>query len=141
MRILLTSRSHPEGARDPYNSIMPTGLGHLNAVLRANGFPLRLTNLSGVPWRDVEVGLRREHPTLLGISIFTHNRFELLRLAALAKRLNSSCVTVLWGSHTTHAFSSILMENREVDAVVLGEGEETFLDLARAVRGVTEALT
>lgn len=133
MRILLVSRSHPEGARDPFTSLMPTGLGYLNAILRENGFLSRLANLSGVSWREVEALLRRERPSLLGISIFTHNRFESLQLATLAKRVNPSCVTVLGGPHGTHAFSSILESHPEVDAVVLGEGEETFLELARAV--------
>lgn len=133
MRILLASRPHPGGFRDTFTSLMPTGLGYLNALLRENGFGSRLANLSGASWREVEELLRRERPTILGISVFTHNRFESLRLAALAKKIDPACLTVFGGPHATHAFESILMGHREVDLVVLGEGEETFLDLARMV--------
>ncbi|WP_306534506.1 B12-binding domain-containing radical SAM protein [Geobacter sp.] len=133
MRILLASRPHPGGVRDPFTSLMPTGLGYLNALLRENGFGSRLANLSGASWRDVEELLRQECPAILGVSVFTHNRFESLRLAALAKKIDPACLTIFGGPHATHAFESILAEHPEVDVVVLGEGEETFLDLARAV--------
>ncbi|GLI36835.1 radical SAM protein [Geobacter hydrogenophilus] len=133
MRILLVSRPHPEGARDPFTSLLPTGLGYLNAVLSENGFASSLANLSAASWRQVEELLRRERPAILGISVFTHNRFESLRLAALAKKVDPACLTIFGGPHATHAFESILIKYREVDAVILGEGEETFLDLARAV--------
>lgn len=133
MRILLVSRPHTEGARDPFTSLMPTGLCYLNAVLRENGFESRLANLAGVPWCEVEEFLRRERPDVLGISVFTHNRFESLRIAALAKKVNPACVTVFGGPHATHSFETILAEQRVVDAVVLGEGEETFLELVHAL--------
>lgn len=133
MRILLVSRPHPEGARDPFTSLMPTGLGYLNAILRENGFASSLANLSGASWHQVEELLRRERPAILGISVFTHNRFESLRVAALAKKVDPACLTVFGGPHATNDFESILTNHREVDAVVLGEGEETFLDLARTI--------
>lgn len=133
MRILLASRPHPDGVRDPFTSLLPTGLGYLNALLREHGFACSLANLAGASWREVEGLLRRERPAILGISVFTHNRFESLRLAALAKKVDPACLTVFGGPHATHDFQAILAGHREVDAVVLGEGEETFLDLARAV--------
>lgn len=141
MRILLVSRPHPEGARDPFTSLLPTGLGYLNAVLRENGFASSLANLSTASWRQVEELFRRERPAILGISVFTHNRFESLRLAALAKKVDPTCLTIFGGPHATHAFESILVKYREVDAVILGEGEETFLDLARAVKRGDRSLT
>lgn len=112
---------------------MPTGLGYLNALLRENGYGSRLANLSGVSWRETEALLRRERPDLFAVSVFTHNRFEALRLAVLAKEINPACVTVFGGPHATHRFTAILKENPAVDLVVLGEGEATFLELVRMV--------
>ncbi|WP_298271033.1 radical SAM protein [Geobacter sp.] len=133
MRILLLYKSHPAGARDPFTSLLPTGLGYIGAYLRGHGFDPVLANLSGSSWANAEELLARERPDLVCISQFTHNRFESLKLAALAKKLRPSCVTLLGGPHATHTFAAILEGHPEVDAVVLGEGEETVLDVARMV--------
>ena len=37
MRILLAYKAHAAGAADPYTSLLPVGLGYINAVLRAQG--------------------------------------------------------------------------------------------------------
>jgi radical SAM superfamily enzyme YgiQ (UPF0313 family) len=133
MRILLLYKSHPAGARDPYTSLVPTGLGYVNAFLGEQGFSSRIANLSGSSWREAEALLSGELPDLVCISQFTHNRSESLRLAALAKKANPACVTLLGGPHATHTFTAVLERCREVDAVVLGEGEETVLAVARAM--------
>lgn len=133
MRILLLYKSHPGGARDPYTSLLPTGLGYLAAFLGENGFRPRLANLSATSWKEAETFLAHNRPDMVCISQFTHNRAESVRLAALAKKLNPGCVTLLGGPHATHAFSAILERHPEVDGVVLGEGEETVLAIARLV--------
>jgi radical SAM superfamily enzyme YgiQ (UPF0313 family) len=68
-------------------------------------------------------------PDVLGVSQFTHNRFESLKLAATAKKVDPACFVVFGGPHATFRAREILAKNRAVDAVVLGEGEETFLDI------------
>jgi len=94
MRILLAYRAHPAGSRDPFASLLPVGLLSLRGVLTEQGHDTRLANLSGFSWDEVTVCLRREHPELLGLSQFTHNRHEMVRLAVLAKSLNPSCIVV-----------------------------------------------
>lgn len=133
MRILLLYKSHPAGARDHFTSLVPTGLGYINALLCEHGFDSRIANLSDASWREAETLLARERPTLVCISQFTHNRSESLRLAALAKKVNPASVTLLGGPHATHSFATILERHREVDGVVLGEGEGTVLEVARTV--------
>lgn len=131
MRILLAYKADRHGAVDPHTSLLPTGLGYLNALLRREGFASRLANLSRASWREIEALLERERPALLGISQFTHNRFESLKLAALAKRHNPDCVTILGGPHATHRATALLSRYPAIDAIVLGEGEETVLELAQ----------
>ena len=59
-------------------------------------------------------------PDILGISQFTHNRFESLRLAKMAKEANPACFVVFGGPHATHRSHEILSRYPAVDAVVLG---------------------
>jgi len=130
VRILLAYKAHADGAADPYTSLLPVGLGYINALLRAHGFNSRIANLSKSGWKEIDTLLKSERPEILGISQFTHNRFESLKLAALAKKTDPACFVVFGGPHATHRAREILSGNRAVDAVVLGEGEETFLEIA-----------
>lgn len=132
MRILLTYKAHPEGAADPYTSLLPIGLCYLNSFLAEAGFECRLANYSGASWKEVERRLQEESPHILGISQFTHNRFDCLKLASLAKRLNPACLVVLGGPHASCRHEEILRSSPNVDAVVIGEGEETFREIAGA---------
>ncbi len=133
MRILLAYKAHAAGAKDPYTSLLPIGLGYINALLRTQGFSSRIANLSKTGWKEIEALLKSERPAILGISQFTHNRFESLELAALAKNLDPACFVVFGGPHATYRAREILAGNRAVDAVVLGEGEATFLELASSL--------
>ncbi len=130
LRILLAYKAHAAGASDPYSSLLPIGLGYINGLLRAQGFHARIANLSKIGWQEIRALLKRERPHILGVSQFTHNRFESLRLASLAKELDPSCLVVLGGPHATHRAREMLSGSNAVDAVVIGEGEKTFLDIA-----------
>jgi radical SAM superfamily enzyme YgiQ (UPF0313 family) len=70
---------------------------------------------------------------LIGISQFTHNRFESLELANTVKREAPSCIVVLGGPHAGHRYREILHRYPAVDLVVIGEGEDTLQDVANAV--------
>jgi len=133
MRILLAYKSNAGPASGPYTSLLPIGLGYINACLREKGFNSRIANLSRMGWKGIEALLKAEKPDILGVSQFTHNRLETLRLAALAKRVNPGCFVVLGGPHATHRFRELLGREPSVDAVIMGEGEETFLELVESL--------
>lgn len=134
MRILLAYKSHPEGAADPYTSLLPIGLGYINGMLSQAGHDCSVANFSNCDWNSVASYLAAVSPRILGISQFTHNRFESLKLAAVAKAANPSCIVVFGGPHATFRYREILLQAKEVDAVVVGEGEETFRELAERVQ-------
>lgn len=131
MRILLAYKTTGRSAADPYTSLLPVGLASICALLRREGMRARLANFSPFSWEKTTALLVDEKPDLVGISQFTHNRFAALRLAELAKRVNPLCLVVLGGPHATHRSRDILAGFPQVDGVVLGEGEGTFLELAR----------
>ncbi len=135
MQVLLAYKSNISGAKDPYTSLLPIGLGYINAFLRREGHLTRLANFSRHSWKDVESTLATLRPDVLGVSQFTHNRFESLKLAVLAKKINPSTFVVFGGPHATHQFQEILARYTEVDAVVMGEGEVTFAELVNTLAG------
>ena len=135
MRICLAYRAHAEGAADPYTSLLPVGLGTINAVLREAGYASHLANFSGMGLEQIIAMFKADPPAILGLSQFTHNRHETLALARLAKEVVPGCFVVFGGPHATHRWQEVLAGSPEVDAVVIGEGEATMLDLARVLSG------
>ena len=133
MKVLLAYKSHDEGAEDPFTSLVPVGLLSLDALLRDLGHDATLANFSGFTWDRVRQHLRESRPAVVGISQFTHNRDDSLKLARLAKELDPGCRVVLGGPHATHSWQETLAGHPEIDAVVLGEGEETLRELLEAI--------
>jgi anaerobic magnesium-protoporphyrin IX monomethyl ester cyclase len=133
MKILLAYKAHPEGADDPFTSLVPVGLLNLDAVLRELGHEVTLANFSGFGWDQIRGILKKLRPAVVGISQFTHNRDESLKLARLAKELDRNCFVLLGGPHATHCGLETLARHPSLDAVVLGEGEQTLQELLEAL--------
>jgi anaerobic magnesium-protoporphyrin IX monomethyl ester cyclase len=132
VKILLAYRCHDLGKMEFYSRFTPLGLGYINALLRSRGYDSRILNCSGWSWIRTERFLRQERPDVLGVSVFTFNRHEAMRLAALARKAAPSCFIVAGGPHATHLPHHLLERYPQIDVVVRGEGEETMLDLVRA---------
>lgn len=133
MRILLAYKYSRPGATEPFATLLPVGLGYINARLRAGGYRSRIANLSEMGWKQTEALLRDIRPSILAISQFTHNRLESLRLASLAKKLDPACLVVLGGPHASHRGREILEAEVSVDVVIVGEGEEALFQIAESL--------
>lgn len=119
---------------DPYISLLPCGLCYLHSTLRESGFDSLLVNFSA--WSKIEVTrqLMAAQPDVLAISQWTHNRHASLDLARIARQLNPKCTIVMGGAHATFQYEEILHQDSPVDLVLLGEGEETLLELSRELK-------
>jgi len=136
MKILLTYKCHDLGRMEFYSRFTPLGLGSIAALLRREGFDATLANLSSWSWTRIERYLKSERPDILGVSAFTFNRHEAMRVAAIARAANPRCLIIAGGPHATHLPHHLLSAYPAVDLVARGEGEETMLEIARlAARG------
>jgi radical SAM superfamily enzyme YgiQ (UPF0313 family) len=131
VKIFLVYKCHDLGRMEFYSRFTPLGLSSIAALLRQEGFDATLVNLSAFSWPRVERFLRRERPDVVGVSVFTFNRHEAMRVAALARAANPGCLVVAGGPHATHMTRHLLENYPALDLVVRGEGEETFLAIAR----------
>ncbi len=77
--------------------------------------------------------VRRVKPGLVGITALVTEVNEVLSLSADIKRIVPDTVVVVGGIHPTMYPEDILNGDNSVDCVVIGEGEETFTELAKAV--------
>ena len=134
MKILLAYISGTPDRRDPYINLLPTGVCSLHAFLREAGFDVLLANFSGWSSAAIRQQLTEQKPDIVGISQWTHNRHASLDLAALVRQLVPLSTVIMGGAHATFSFAEILRAGAAVDCVVLGEGEETLLDIVRRCR-------
>ena len=79
-------------------------------------------------WLEAEGVMREFAPDLIGITYLSTKKGAVEFLARMAKRLFPDVPLVLGGSHASFLPESSL-EQTGADFVVMGEGEETFLEL------------
>jgi anaerobic magnesium-protoporphyrin IX monomethyl ester cyclase len=77
--------------------------------------------------------VRLEDLTMVGISPITVNFGWAMKIAGVLKRLNRNVVVVVGGVHVSFEYMSVLRDYNEVDVVVIGEGEETIVELAECL--------
>ena len=123
----------------PFNSEtsafwQPLGLLCLAAAARAH-IPEIEVEVIDAParkcgWRTLQRVLAARRIDVLGIGEETVSAHEGLRAAALAKALHPECLVVAGGPYYAHALKETLADTN-VDVVVRGEGEATFVELLR----------
>ena len=114
----------------------PLGVLFLGAALEKNGCDVEIVpaDVLGYNWKDVSKRITEFNPDVVGITTTSENRFDSFKLAQIVKRVNPEIVTVLGGPHISMAGKETLIHIKDVDVVVIGEGEETIVELARAIK-------
>ena len=113
----------------------PMGLTVLAASLRKAGHSVALLDCEalGLNHQEAKEQCRRSAPRILGLTAVTMSVQSAADLAALLKPLLPNTVFVLGGPHLSAAPEETLTRYPQFDVGVIGEGEETLLELVRRV--------
>ncbi len=124
----LEPRIHTDDVAAP-----PLGLFYIGALLRENGYDAEIVNLQAVDGQAeaVERILKETAPAVIGFSVLNANRWGAIDTARMVKRIAPETAVVFGGISATCLWEHFLTHFPEVDYVVLGEGEQTFLELVR----------
>ncbi|HJO63625.1 MAG TPA: cobalamin-dependent protein, partial [Desulfobacterales bacterium] len=117
-------------------SSMPSlGILYLAAVLEKNGVEVDVVpaDILGYDWEKITKRIESFKPEVVGVTTTTENRFDSFKLIQTAKKVNPNIVTVLGGPHISMAREDTLINVKDVDILVIGEGEDTVVDLIRAL--------
>ncbi len=130
------------GPQKPPRSFQGLGLAYLAAMLEQNGHPVNIFDLyppsvctedAALLDRALADAIAQEQPSIVGMTIHTPVYAERVRLAALVRQRIPQVLLVAGGHHPT-AEPEELLRNSAFDACVIGEGEETLLQVAQLSR-------
>ncbi len=131
MRVLLLSTPHPLEE----SPLPPLSLSYLAGVLIHEGIEVRILDFLVTRYNPGK--LRREleeyRPQLVGATCVTLNYPIARRMLKVCKDFNPQTFTVIGGPHVTFALEDTLLRSPWINAIVIGEGERTLVELARVV--------
>jgi len=111
----------------------PLGILYIAAKLRQEGFQVAVIDGVHHTKQQIIEAIRSFRPKLIGFSSSALLWPKVPPLAEAAKRLLPDSVIVAGGPGPTGYGADCLKEARSIDAVVVGEGEITMTELAKAV--------
>ena len=111
------------------------GLAYLAAVLEKNGHEVTVIDCpaSEIDFNQLKIKLTSAEPKLIGITSMTPTIQSAIQSAYAAKETCPDALVVLGGPHATFMDEQVLSEEKSIDIVVRGEGEQTLLDLTQNV--------
>lgn len=131
MRVLLINPFYPLSETPS----PPLGLAYLGAALERAGIQVKILDYVVYPYREdtLESVLNCFKPDIAGATAVTMTFDHAKEILKKIKTINPHVLTVMGGPHVTFCARETLETFPELDVVVLGEGEQTFVDLTKAV--------
>ena len=113
------------------------GIAYLAAVLEKNGCRVMVLDCPALKmtYKDIEEEIRRFEPDIVGVTSVTATFLPALKVAHTIKESFPQALIVFGGPHVTITDEQILSEQKDVDVIVRGEGEQTVADIARVASG------
>jgi len=120
------------GAR--YTPYPPIGIMHLAAVLR-DKYEVIIKDYSGreIDENEVKRDIEKAEPFLVGLRVLTGPPIpRAIKISEIAKEFGK---IVVWGGPHPTVLPEQTLENKNIDAVIIGEGELTFQTLIKYFEG------
>ena len=117
------------------NAIPSLGLAYLAAVAERDGHTVDILDCTiGGDWETIAAKGRALRPDVVGITAKTPSFTNAVKTANLLRAILPDATFVVGGSHPT-AMPEHTLAAEAFDYLVLGEGEETFVELLRQLAG------
>ncbi len=114
----------------------PYGIIQLATYLEKNADDIQVgvldCNAEKVDWKDMEHRMAQFKPDVVACaSLATCNTYAVVRTLETAKRMLPDVLTVTGGQHFSATAQDSLEKYPEIDVIVRGEGEQTFVELIK----------
>lgn len=119
-----------------YNADFNYGQGkeitNLDFLLKHERYKSILNDINHPIWQEVKEKIEYLKPDIVGIDVMTASLPTALNVATVVKQCSRNTYVVLGGHHPT-VLPGPVLKCQDVDVVVRGEGEHTFLELIRNI--------
>jgi anaerobic magnesium-protoporphyrin IX monomethyl ester cyclase len=134
MKILLIYPYWLEKRADIQDVIVPPiGIYYVGSVLKESHYDVEILNwtrINETP-ENIEKVILEKKPDIIGFSILQANRWGGIEIARIAKQIHPKVKIVFGGVTPTFLWKHFLTHFPQIDFVVIGEGEYTFLNLVK----------
>jgi len=111
----------------------PLGLLYLGGSLRKANFPVKIFHILPAEINKSALEIINQNPLFVGFSVMTGiPAYYAVQMSKKIKELNPE-IPIIWGGHHPSLIPNQCLEENYIDAVIIGEGEETIVDLANAL--------
>lgn len=119
------------------NQFPPLGLLYLASVVREDGHQVSFYDLGALnsSRKLLREQLRTFSPEVVAISLYTTQIESAMSTIEMIKSIVPECIIVVGGPHVSALPGDTIATNKFVDFEVVGEGEETIIELIRALKG------
>ena len=118
---------------DDESSWIHHGLCSISASLKKNGYLTELIDLRRLKgWEDFRDKIRATRPDVAGLTMMSLDYNNVMRCVDIIKEVNPKTVTLAGGIHPSVAPGDVL-RNPNIDYVIKGEGEVSFVNLLREI--------
>lgn len=134
--LLVNPACRDKRVTDQDDKVVPIGLYYIAALLMDNGFQAQILNLAEVDNDPVEAFkalIADIKPGIIGFSITNPSRLNAIECTREAKTLLPDTAIVCGGPAATFLTDHLFKVCPDLDYIVTGEGENTMLELARAI--------
>ncbi|MGD2099863.1 MAG: cobalamin-dependent protein [Desulfobacterales bacterium] len=116
-------------------SVVPQGVFYIAALLKKNAYDVEILNWHNINTspQDIRSEITEKNPDVIGFSILHANRWGGIDIARIAKQVNPEVKIVFGGIGATFLWSHFLTHFPQVDFVIIGEGEYSFLNLIQCL--------
>ncbi|HHT9158248.1 MAG TPA: B12-binding domain-containing radical SAM protein [Candidatus Brocadiaceae bacterium] len=136
MKILLIAYDN-----DSYISVFPLGLAYIASACRNAGHEVRIYNQDVYHWPESHLIdlLDREYFDVVGVGVIG-GYYQYKKLLKISEAINSSKNRPFYviGGHGPSPEPEYFLEKTKADAVVIGEGEVTMIELLKALENRKE---
>ena len=112
--------------------VVPIGLYYIGACLKAAGHSCEILNFFDMQGKQGQIReiLGSVSPDLVGVSILHANRWGGIDIARISKSLFPEIPVVFGGPGAVFLWQHLLNHFREIDFIVMGEGEQAMTTMA-----------
>jgi anaerobic magnesium-protoporphyrin IX monomethyl ester cyclase len=112
----------------------PLGLAYVAAALEKSGYPVEIYDnyLLERPIEEVKAEIKKREPKIVGITCSSLTYTRCIETAKAVKEACPTCKVVVGGPHPSY-MPQTMLQHKEIDYVVIGEGEQAMVKLAASI--------